>query len=307
MSTTAVTINAACANCGKAEEGDNKLKTCTSCKIAKYCCRDCQISHWPKHKTACKERAAELLDEELFKDPEEREECPICMLPLPFKPSQIMFQLCCGKTICCGCIHAQSKEDFKNGKAIDDIGVCPFCRELSPATKEIGITQLKNGMKKNYAGAFHVMGGFYMKGEKGFPRDLAKAREMFLKAGELGCSDAYGALADSYKVINAEEEDVLEKRRHYFELAAIRDCIPARHSLGCLDLEAGDYQRAYKHFVICAKAGLEISLTAIRKGYAEGYIAKDEYSEILRAYQEKNEDMKSEMRDEYMVYKANTA
>ena len=43
-----------CAACGKA--GDN-LKTCTSCKQVKYCNRDCQKLHWPKHKKECKQIA----------------------------------------------------------------------------------------------------------------------------------------------------------------------------------------------------------------------------------------------------------
>jgi len=46
-----------CAACGKA--GDN-LKACTACKSVKYCNRDCQISHRPQHKRACKARAADI-------------------------------------------------------------------------------------------------------------------------------------------------------------------------------------------------------------------------------------------------------
>ena len=46
-----------CAACGKA--GDN-LKACTACHLVKYCNRDCQKLHWPKHKKECKQRAAEL-------------------------------------------------------------------------------------------------------------------------------------------------------------------------------------------------------------------------------------------------------
>ena len=38
-------------------------------------------NHWPKHKAACKQRAAELRDEALFKDPPPKEDCPICFLP----------------------------------------------------------------------------------------------------------------------------------------------------------------------------------------------------------------------------------
>jgi hypothetical protein len=46
---------------------------------------DCQRNHWSKHKKGCKQRAAELRDETLFKDPPPMEECPICFLPMPLK------------------------------------------------------------------------------------------------------------------------------------------------------------------------------------------------------------------------------
>ncbi|KYR01632.1 hypothetical protein DLAC_01633 [Tieghemostelium lacteum] len=30
-----------------------KLLECSGCKSVKYCCKDCQVSHWPTHKEAC--------------------------------------------------------------------------------------------------------------------------------------------------------------------------------------------------------------------------------------------------------------
>ena len=69
-----------CANCGKGEESAGDLKACTACNMVKYCNRDCQISHRPQHKKACKKRADELHDEEIFKQPPPNEDCPICML-----------------------------------------------------------------------------------------------------------------------------------------------------------------------------------------------------------------------------------
>ena len=61
------------------------LKACKSCMLARYCNANCQKNHWPKHKKACKERAAEIHDEALFKDPPAKEDCPICFLPMPVK------------------------------------------------------------------------------------------------------------------------------------------------------------------------------------------------------------------------------
>ena len=70
-----------CANCGK-DGGNNGLKACTACKLVKYCNRDCQMAHRSKHKKACRKRAAEMRDEELFKEPPNKD-CPICLLRLP--------------------------------------------------------------------------------------------------------------------------------------------------------------------------------------------------------------------------------
>ena len=88
-----------CANCGKGEEDNCKLKLCTACKAEKYCSKDCQIAHRPQHKKACKKRAAELFDAALFKEPLSREECPICFLPLPIDMKQVNFQACCGTVL----------------------------------------------------------------------------------------------------------------------------------------------------------------------------------------------------------------
>ena len=123
-----------CANCGTDEKGEGiSLKACKSCMLVKYCNPTCQRNHWPKHKKPCKQRAAELRDEALFKDPPPKEDCPICFLPMPGKlincvslpPATLSFVpiyvfavanegfaqmdteeyfTCCRKCICKGCI-----------------------------------------------------------------------------------------------------------------------------------------------------------------------------------------------------------
>jgi tRNA U34 5-methylaminomethyl-2-thiouridine-forming methyltransferase MnmC len=64
-----------CAECG--EEGGINLKACKACMFVKYCNAMCQRKHWSTHKKICKQRAAELRDEALFKDPPPKEDCPI--------------------------------------------------------------------------------------------------------------------------------------------------------------------------------------------------------------------------------------
>ncbi|EJK54371.1 hypothetical protein THAOC_26007, partial [Thalassiosira oceanica] len=76
----------ACANCGKLGSNAVKLKNCTACRLVKYCGVDCQRAHRKLHKKACKQRVAELKDEQLYSQGLERPEgdfCPICTLPIP--------------------------------------------------------------------------------------------------------------------------------------------------------------------------------------------------------------------------------
>ena len=127
-STNTTTTN--CAACGK--EGGN-LNTCNKCKMVKYCNAACKKKHRSKHKKACERRVAELHDEELFKEPPPREECPICFLPLPLDVGQSSFSSCCGKIICCGCIVAINEEARGRGK----INLCAFCREPYSSSDEV--------------------------------------------------------------------------------------------------------------------------------------------------------------------------
>ena len=63
--------------------GDFNLKTCKSCKLVRYYSATCQKNQWSTHKKLCKQRAAKLHDEVLFKEPPAKEDCPICFLPMP--------------------------------------------------------------------------------------------------------------------------------------------------------------------------------------------------------------------------------
>ena len=67
-------------NCGK--QG-NDLNACNSCDLVAYCNAACKKKHRTKHKKKCERRAAELHDIKLFKQPPQKDDCPICMLLLP--------------------------------------------------------------------------------------------------------------------------------------------------------------------------------------------------------------------------------
>ena len=87
-----------------------------------------------------------------------------------------------------------------------------------------------------------------------------------------------------------------KKAKHYYELAAMMGDKDARHNLGVEDYNAGNYQRAMKHFIIAANTGYKRSLDAVKQGFTKGTVTKDEYANTLRAYQ-KIKEMKSDERD----------
>ena len=106
-----------CANCDKAAADGIKLKVCTACKFVRYCSVDCQKSHWPLHKKACKKRVRDMRDNQLFSQPEMSHlgECPICCLPHSIDQTKLTMNTCCCKFICNGCDYASTLRDVKEG------------------------------------------------------------------------------------------------------------------------------------------------------------------------------------------------
>ena len=285
---------AVCANCGKEGGGDN-MNTCNKCDLVKYCNAACKKKHRHKHKKKCEKRAAELYDEKLFQEHPPREDCPICFLPLPFVGGQITFHSCCGKDICSGCIYAMAESEVAK--------LCAFCRTPGANSDEEEVRRNNLLMEKGNADAFNQLAGYYFEGCYGLPRDMAKANELWLKAGELGCASAYFNLGNAYDNGRGVEVDE-EKAKHYYKLAAMNGSVNARHNLGCVEEDAGNPQRACKHFVLAARAGYKQSLDAVKEGYKDGDVTKDEYANTLRAYQKSQYEMKSEMRDKAEVFRA---
>ena len=287
-----------CAYCGTHENNDTKLKTCNACKMVRYCSRYCQVSHWPQHQEACKKHT-ELFEQKLFKDPPEREECPICMLPFPFyeKNSSVFFP-CCGTVVCKGCVHAQFKEDVNNGKEREDCHSCAFCRMPATRNEKERIHRLNRCVERNHAPSINRLAMIYMYGLEGVEKDMAKAMKLFEKSGKLGYAEAYFWLGNIYREERYGIERDMKRARYYYELGAIGGSIISRCNLGALDVREGYFTRACKHYLICAKAGADKSLEPLKFGCKLGFVSKDEYAEALRAYQKQRQDTRSDMREE---------
>ena len=246
-------IAVCCADCGGVAGGGISLKACKSCMFVKYCNADCQKNHWPKHKAACKQRAAELRDEALFKDPPAKEDCPICFLPMPFKliscvslpPATIQYvpiynfaeankelanlpseqyYACRGKSVCGGCVHS-----FRKSGNMDN---CPYCRadEMSKTLEE-NVEELMKQAEANDAAAMFVLGCFYDHGLNEFvQQDAKKAIELWTQAAKLGSSSAHSNLGNEY-----QKGGYLKKARFHYEAAAMAGNEAARCKIGAIE------------------------------------------------------------------------
>ena len=306
-----------CAECGV--EGGVSLKACMLCKLVKYCNANCQRNHWPKHKKECKRRAAELRDEALFKDPPAKEDCPICFLPMPYKlincvslpPATIVsvpvydfakanenktlgtldtetYYSCCGKSICAGCVHSFIKSGNHNK--------CPFCNaDHVGKTDDKKVEDIMKRVDVNDAGAMYVLGSYYYHGQLGLSQNQEKAKELLMRAAELGSSQAHYNLGIIY-----DDGGDLKKAKFHYEAAAMAGHEVARNNLGCMEFESGKQERAVKHWTIAASAGCFQSMHHLRKLYEKGIVSRDEIDSTLSDYNKSCAEVRSEARDSYI-------
>ena len=235
----------------------------------------------------------DISDDELFKQPPPKEDCPICLLRLPQLPKGSTYHECCGKAICSGCNYAPVYDNL--GNAISE-RKCPFCRTPAPTSIEEYIEHLKKRVELDDAEAIVMLGCNYLDGENGFPQDDDKALELFVRAGKLGCTEAYCNVGYAYSDGRGVEIDQM-KADHYYKLAAIRGNVNARYNLGLNEMKDGNMNRALKHYMIATGCGYNNSLKQIQKLYTNGHATKDDYTKALRAYQAYLVEIKSTQRD----------
>lgn len=234
------------------------------------------------------EEAPRYTDEDLFKQPPPRDECPICMLTQPVNESATIYQACCGKILCGGCIHA---ELTKNNRTI-----CPFCRTPAQASDKETIERIMKRIDANDAEANYALGCYYYDGRMGLRQNRKKANKLWLRAGKLGCSMAYTNIGYAYRYGDGVEIDE-KKAKYYYGLAAIGGGVTARCNLGLFEQRAGNMSGAMKHWTISAAAGDDKSLTVIRECFLNGHATKDDFEKALRAHKEAKDEMKSDQRE----------
>jgi len=282
----------ACANCGKHPSDTVKLKNCTACRLVKYCGVDCQRAHRKQHKKACKKRAAELQDEQLYSQGHERPEgdfCPICTLPIPLPMDEhSLFNACCMKRICEGCNHAAQ------GRGMHD---CPFCRKPYPDNDADALVMIQARVEKKAPEAIYHLGEKYFQGGLGMQKDVRRAVKLWTEAAELGSIEALYNLGVLYYTGEVVEQDKV-KGIQFWTKAAMQGEVDSRHNLGCIEGQRRNRDCAVRHLLISAKMGHEKSVKTIKKMFAGGLATKEQYAEALKGCQDAVEEMKSHDRNE---------
>ena len=281
---------------------------------ARYCSAACQRNHWPKHKTACKLRAAVLRDEALFKDPPPKEDCPICFLPMPVQliccvslpPATVSsvpiydfvkaneelaimdtegYYPCCGKNICRGCIHSFCESGNTER--------CAFCNsDQGNKTAEERVEEIMKRVEANDAASIFLLAGYYYQGRLGLQQDRTKAMELYARAADLSSSSAHYFLAK-----HCHEGGALKKAKFHVEAAAMVGHEMARYDLGAIEYNAGNRDRAVKHFMIAASAGCYRAMHQLTVFYEKGYVSRESIDSSLTAYNNSCAEMRSKARD----------
>eukprot|EP00984_Skeletonema_dohrnii_P027559 scaffold17118_cov77-Skeletonema_dohrnii-CCMP3373.AAC.3 len=285
-----VAADISCASCGIAEVDDIKLMECDDCDLVRYCSDKCKEDHRPNHEAMCKERAAELRDEILFRQPESTHvgDCPICCLSLPLDIKKCVSFPCCSKSICLGCMYANRIREFKEKLKMR----CPFCRQLSLESKEESDRQKKKRCEANDPFALREAGRtYYLDG------DYERAFEYVEKAAKLGDVAAQFNLSRLYREGLGVEMD--EKMEVYYHLkeAAIGGHPNARNGLACHEGMNGRFDRAVKHWIIAAKLGHDGSIQSLKKMYKSGGVIKEDFASALRGHQAAIDATKSPQRE----------
>ena len=100
-------------------------------------------------------------------------------------------------------------------------------------------------MEVGDAFAFYMMGCAHSHGRYGLTRDSAKAMALWRKAAKFGYND----IGHAYHYGDGVERDA-KIASHYYELAAMEGDSYARGNLGYSEENAGNYDKALKHYMI---------------------------------------------------------
>ena len=121
---------------------------------------------------------------------------------------------------------------------------------------------------------------------------------MWHKAGKFGYTNIGNAYYDG---VGVERDEKMAT--HYYELSAMGGDSTARYNLGVGKYNAGNYDKAVKHYMIALRGGHTKALKRFQEMYMNGRVAKDHYANALRSHQAYLHEIKSDQRDKAAAFR----
>ena len=263
--------------------------------------------------------------------PDPQVECVLCCHPLPLKLAESLYKSCCGKMICMGCILAQqrvlvigtdvklplkgSKEEEQEFMGIghsERTSVCPFCNAKDVFDDDTeSLKRLYTRIDKyNDPKAMKMLGLYYMKGERGLPKNLKRGEELLKRSYDLGNPEAAFKLSFLHStrlVDNAHEPSPFRDEARmlkYLEEGARRGNAACMIDLGARAAQSGDHEEAVRQYMIAACSGRDEAMQNLMTYYRPplSAISNDDFATTLRAHKVANDTRKSVPRDYWKRY-----
>lgn len=284
--------------------GHNNMKLCAACVQVlpreSFSKKQWQLKQYERRCKECiaADREVKRQDPLLNWTRPTREECPICMVPLPLGGADYVYRSCCGKTICMGCLYDQIEMDKKEGRCTLDTmkaHICPFCRsEKIDNVHDLDIKLAKAGNLE----AMWQVGKSYFDGDTGVQQDKNEGVKWYRRAAEAGSPRGTFSLGRCYEEGDGVEQN-LDRALEYCQKAAELGNIDAFVAVGRLCIQKGEMDEAVLNLrkaVICGLSDID-QFNGLRACYRGEYITKEEYAFTLRENQKATDEMKSESRE----------
>ena len=244
--------------------------------------------------------------------PPERDQCFICVYPLPLRDSHNFFRPCCGKIVCCGCLYAEAETYAKHGTDQAKVLKCQFCRTTYVDDDRYHVNQYTRlaEVGRNHE-AMYLLGQRYFSGS-GVDQDVVKAVEWYRRAISAGNAKAATMLGLHYTRGVGLEQDI-ETGVSWLHIAALRGDPMAYLILGRVLWDANKYREAVPYLRKAYMCGMTKDdddlfpepsdvMRYLLDCYRAGFMAKSELEATLRVYQKSVGELETSSRKEYKSF-----
>ena len=257
-----------------------------------------------------KKLEGELEGADLFAPLPPTEDCPICFIPLSRIESNIMYQSCCKKRMCCACYWGSykviKKENAKNAEKEEQemiLHLCPFCREPETTTNEEEVKKLEAQAARNDPNAFMMLTTYHdILGVSEHTKDELGKVDVWIRAAEIGSANACGCIGNINDGDSLEDAD--DRESFFYRMGALRGDVVCRHIIGQVEYDKGNYELSIRHWKIAAEAGSQPSLDELKAIYhskkpGKEFISKEGMGRVYRLCHSAQEAVWSEEREKY--------